>query len=86
MTLSHTTGGRVTEIVVLSSATQKVLSGQANTVTFAGNFTSSNFIRGSKDMATLVKDIFFGNVIIRVDTIKFPLGMVGGKITPNLQS
>jgi hypothetical protein len=84
--LSHTTGGRVADIVVLRSATQKGLSGQANTATLAGNFTSSDFIRGPKDMATLVRDIFSGNVIIRVDTIKFPLGIVGGKITPNLQS
>jgi hypothetical protein len=84
--LSHTTGGRVADIVVLRSATQKGLSGQANTATLPGNFTSSDFIRGPKDMATLVRDIFSGNVIIRVDTIKFPLGIVGGKITQNLQS
>lgn len=86
VTLSHTTGGRAADIVVLRSATQKGLSGQANTATLAGNFTSSDFIRGPKDMATLVKDILSGNVIIRVDTIKFPLGIIGGKITPNLQS
>jgi hypothetical protein len=65
VTLSHTTGGRVTDIAVLRSATQKGLSGQAN-------------------MASLVKDILSGNVIIRVDTIKFPLGIVGGKVAPNL--
>jgi hypothetical protein len=86
VTLSHTTGGRVADIVVLRSATQKGLSGQANNATLAGNFTSSDFVRGPKDMATLVKDMLSGNVIIRVDTIKFPLGIVGGKVTPNLQS
>ena len=56
--------------------------------TLAGNFTSSDFIRGPgpKDMATLVKDILSGNVILRVDTLKFPLGIVAGKLKPNLQS
>jgi CHRD domain len=87
--LSHTTGGRAADIVVLRSATQKGLSGEAKSATLTGNFTASDFIGGSnvpKDMASLVKDILSGNVIIRVDTIKFPLGIVGGKITPNLQS
>jgi len=84
VTLSHTTGGRVTDIAVLRSATQKGLSGQANTATLTGNFTKSDLIGGPKDMASLVKDILSGNVIIRVDTIKFPLGIVGGKVTPNL--
>jgi CHRD domain len=84
VTLSHTTGGRASDIVVLRSATQKGLSGQANTATLAGNFTSSDFIRGPKDMAALVKDILSGNVIIRVDTLKYPLGIVAGTVKPNL--
>ncbi len=86
VTLSHTTGGRADDIVVLRSATQKGLSGQATTATLAGNFTSADFIRAPKDMATLVKDILSGNVILRVDTIKYPLGVVAGKLKPNLQS
>jgi len=84
VTLSHTTGGRVTDIVVLRSATQKGLSGQANTASLSGNFTSSDFIRGPKDMSALVKDILSGNVIIRVDTLKYPLGIVAGTVKPNL--
>ena len=84
VTISHTTGGRAADIVVLRSATQKGLSGQAKSATMAGNFTSADIISGPKDMAALVKDILSGNVIIRVDTIKFPLGIVAGKIKPNL--
>ena len=84
VTLSHTTGGRVADIVVLRSATQKGLSGQANTASLSGNFTSSDFIRGPKDMSALVKDILSGNVIIRVDTLKYPLGIVAGTVKPNL--
>ena len=86
ITVSHTTGGRADDIVVLRSSTQKGLSGQAKTATLAGNFTSADFIRAPKDMATLVKDILSGNVILRVDTIKYPLGIVAGKLKPNLQS
>jgi len=84
VTLSHTTGGRVTDIVVLRSATQTGLSGQMKSATLAGNFTSSDFIRGPKDMAALVNDILSGNVILRVDTLKFPLGIVAGELKPNL--
>lgn len=84
VTLSHTTGGRLADIVVLRSATQKGLSGQANTASLSGNFTSSDFIRGPKDMSALVKDILSGNVIIRVDTLKYPLGIVAGTVKPNL--
>jgi hypothetical protein len=86
ITVSHTTGGRADDIVVIRSSTQKGLSGQAKTATLAGNFTSADFIRAPKDMATLVKDILSGNVILRVDTIKYPLGIVAGKLKPNLQS
>jgi CHRD domain len=84
--ISHSTGGRPIDIVVLRSGTQQGLSGQAKSATLAGNFTSADFIRGPKDMATLVKDILSGNVILRVDTLKFPLGIVAGKLKPNLQS
>ena len=85
VTISHTTGGRAADIVVLRSATQTGLSGQMKSATLAGNFTSSDFIRtGPKDMATLVNDILSGNVILRVDTLKFPLGIVAGKLKPNL--
>jgi hypothetical protein len=84
VTLSHTTGGRVTDIVVLRSATQKGLSGQANTASLSGNFTSSDFINGPKDMSALVKDILSGNVIIRVDTLKYPLGIAAGTVKPIL--
>jgi hypothetical protein len=84
VTVSHTTGGRVADIVVLRSATEKGLSGQANTASLSGNFTASDFINGPKDMAALVKDILSGNVIIRVDTLKYPLGIVAGAVKPNL--
>jgi CHRD domain len=84
VTISHTTGGRAADIVVLRSATQTGLSGQMKSATLAGNFTSSDFIRGPKDMAALVNDILSGNVILRVDTLKFPLGIVAGELKPNL--
>ena len=80
VTISHTTGGEAHDIVVLRSATQTGLSGQMKSATLAGNFTSSDFIRGPKDMAALVNDILSGNVILRVDTLKFPLGIVAGKL------
>jgi CHRD domain-containing protein len=84
VTICHSTGGRCTDIVVLRSGTQQGLSGQAKSASLVGNFTSADIIRGAKDMPSLVKDILAGNVIVRIDTIKFPLGIVAGKLTPNL--
>ena len=50
-----------------------------------GNFTSADITGGgniagfNKDMPSLVKDILSGNVYVKVDTVKFPLGEVAGK-------
>ena len=55
VTISHSTGGRPIDIVVLRSGTQQGLSGQASSATLAGNFTSADFIRGPKDMASTRK-------------------------------
>ena len=65
--------------------TQQGLSGQAKSASLVGNFTSADFLRGrGEDMPSLVRDILSGNVIVRIDTIKFPLGIVAGKLSPNL--
>jgi hypothetical protein len=51
-----------------------------------GNFTSADITGGGnivgfkKDMPSLVKDILSGNVYVKVDTVKFPLGVVAGKL------
>ena len=85
VTLCHSTGGRCTDIVVLRSGTQQGLSGEAKSASLVGNFTSADFLRGrGEDMPSLVRDILSGNVIVRIDTIKFPLGIVAGKLSPNL--
>ncbi len=62
ITISHSTGGRPIDIVVLRSGTQQGLSGQAKSASLVGNFTSADFIRGPKDMATLVRDILSGKL------------------------
>jgi hypothetical protein len=90
VTLCHLGGeGRCTDIVLLRSGTQQGLSGQAKSASLVGNFTSADFLRGAvggrvQDMPSLVRDILAGNVIVRIDTIKFPLGIVAGKLSPNL--
>jgi hypothetical protein len=37
-----------------------------------------------RDIPALVRDILAGSVIIRMDTLNNPLGIVAGKLKPNL--
>jgi hypothetical protein len=84
--ITHSTGGRYTDLVTLRSGVQQGPSGKANTASLVGNFTSSDITGGGniagfkKDMPSLVKDILSGNVYVKVDTTKFPLGVVAGKL------
>ena len=89
ITISHCcdTGGRPIDVVVLRSGTQQGLSGQAKTATLTGNFTSADILPRTgvpRDIPSLVRDILAGNVIIRVDTLNNPLGIVAGKLKANL--
>jgi CHRD domain-containing protein len=87
--ISHTTGGRVTDLVSLRSATQQGLTGPKTSGSLVGNFTSKDITGGGNipgfkthDMPSLVKDILSGNVYVKVGTVNFPLGAIGGKISP----
>jgi CHRD domain-containing protein len=84
--ITHSTGGRYTDLVTLRSGVQEGLSGKAKTASLVGNFTAADITGGGnlagfkKDMPSLVKDILSGNVYVKVDTVKFPLGAVAGKL------
>lgn len=84
--ITHSTGGRYTDLVTLRSGVQEGLGGKAKTASLVGNFTSADITGGGnivgfkKDMPSLVKDILSGNVYVKVDTVKFPLGVVAGKL------
>lgn len=87
--ISHTTGGRSTDLVTLRSATQQGLTGPKTSGSLVGNFTSKDITGGGNilgfkthDMPALVKDILSGNVYVRIGTVNFPLGAIGGKISP----
>lgn len=86
--ISHSTGGRYTDLVSLRSATQQGLTGRIKDGSLTGNFTSKDITGGGnipgfkQDMPSLVKDILSGNVYVQVKTVKFPLGETAGKLKP----
>jgi len=89
ITIAHCcdTGGRPIDFVVIRSGTQQGLSGQAKTATLIGSFTSADMLPRTgvpRDIPSLVRDILAGNVIIRVDTLSHPGGIVAGKLKPSL--
>jgi len=85
--ITHSTGGRYTDLVTLRAATQQGPSGVSKAGSLAGNFTSKDITGGGNilgfkthDMPSLVKDILSGNVYVKVTTVKFPLGEIAGKL------
>ena len=85
--ITHSTGGRSTDLVSLRSATQQGLTGPKTSGLLVGNFTSKDITGGGNipgfkthDMPSLVKDILSGNVYVKVGTVNFPLGAIGGKL------
>jgi hypothetical protein len=89
--ISHSNGnvmsGRFTDLVSLRSATQQGLTGPKTSGSLVGNFTSKDITGGGNipgfkthDMPSLVKDILSGNVYIKIGTVNFPLGAIGGKL------
>jgi hypothetical protein len=84
--ITHSTGGRYTDLVTIRSGVQQGLSGKVKAGSLVGNFTSANITGGSnivgfkRDIPSLVKDILSGNVYVKVDTVKFPLGEIAGKL------
>lgn len=86
--ITHSTGGRYTDLVTLRYGPEQGLTGPTKSGALVGNFTSKDITGGSnlpgfkKDMPSLVKDILSGNVYVKVDTVKFPLGEIAGKLSP----
>ncbi len=85
--ITHSTGGRYTDLVNLRSAVQQGLTGPKTSGSLVGNFTSKEITGGGNilgfkthNMPSLVKDILSGNVYVKVGTVKFPLGEIAGKI------
>jgi hypothetical protein len=86
--ITHSTGGRYTDLVTIRSGVQQGLKqgGEVKAGSLVGNFTSASITGGSnivgfkRDIPSLVKDILSGNVYVKVDTVKFPLGEIAGKL------
>jgi hypothetical protein len=85
--ITHSTGGRYTDLVTLRYAVQKGPTGAISSGSLVGNFTSKDITGGGNiagfkthDMPSLVKDIHSGNVYVKVDTAKNPLGEIAGKL------
>lgn len=86
--LSASTGGRVRDLVQIHSATaQGPLQNVNGILALQGNFTSADFIDflQGKQMSDLLKMILDGNVYVKVTSSAYPLGEIGGQITPALQ-
>ena len=81
VTLVYSTGGRSHNVVVIHSSTQQGLS-KGTSGTVQGNITNADFVDllQGKPMSELVKNILDGNVYVKVDTVDFPLGEMGGKV------
>jgi hypothetical protein len=82
-TIAQNTGGRSTDLVLLSYAPASGLITKGSG-TAEGNFTSANFtnVLQGVEMSELVKRILDGNVYVVVKTVDFPLGEIGGKLQP----
>jgi hypothetical protein len=68
-------------MVVIHTSTQQGLS-KGTSGTVQGNITNANFVDLllGKPMSELVKNILDGNVYVKVTSVDFPLGEMGGKI------
>jgi hypothetical protein len=84
--LGSSTGGRVTDLVLIHYAPTQGLIAKGNG-TAMGNFTSADFtgpLQG-KQMSDFLKMLIDGNIYLIVRTTANQLGEIGGKITPALQ-
>ncbi len=81
--LDVTTGGRPTTLVLFHYAPTSGLI-KEGTGTVQGNITSADLtgpLQG-KPMLDLVRMILEGNVYFKVQTTSYPLGEIGGRVTP----
>jgi hypothetical protein len=84
--LGSSTGGRVTDLVLIHYAPTQGLIAKGNGSAM-GNFTSADFtgpLQG-KQMSDFLKMLIDGNIYLIVRTTDNPLGEIGGKIQPALQ-
>jgi hypothetical protein len=84
--LGSSTGGRVTDLVLIHYAVTQGLIAKGNGSAM-GNFTSADFtgpLQG-KQMSDFLKMLIDGNIYLIVRTTDNPLGEIGGKIQPALQ-
>ena len=86
--VAASSGGRFADLVQLRSGVNEGPSGPISGTLVEGNFTSADFTGrlNIDQMSDLLKLILDGNAYIRVQTIDEPLGLIVGKITPNLPS
>jgi hypothetical protein len=80
--ISQETGtGRAPDVVIIRTASQSGL-GQGSG-SLSGNFTGSELIGPleGKNLADFVNAINDGKIIIRVQTVPFPLGEIAGNVT-----
>ncbi|MCC2647287.1 MAG: hypothetical protein K0R16_90 [Nitrososphaeraceae archaeon] len=84
--LGSSTGGRVTDLVLIHYAPTQGLIAEGNG-TAMGNFTSADFTGplAGKQMSDFLKMLIDGNIYLIVRTSDNLLGEIGGKITPALQ-
>jgi hypothetical protein len=81
--LVFSTSSLTSNVAFLRSRSQQGATGPINGLLVQGNITSSDLVGllKGKHISDLVKDMFYGNIYLRVYTIKFPLEIIG-KITP----
>jgi hypothetical protein len=81
--LVFSTGGHASKVALLHLGFQHGATGPINGLLVRGNITSSNLVGPLKGkyISDLVKDMFDGNIYLRVSAIKAPLEIMG-KITP----
>jgi hypothetical protein len=82
--LSHSTGGRFTDIIQFHSATRDgVIPAPINGTVASGNFTSADFtgnpLRGS-NMLDLLNRINNGEMFVRIGTTARPLDEISGRL------
>jgi hypothetical protein len=87
VSLEYNTGGRSRDIILLYDSVKSGPTGKINGVLTQGSFSPSAFISdfSGKHISDLVKAMTDGNIFLRVRTISFPLGEIGGKVTPNIK-
>ena len=84
--LGSSTGGRVTDLVLIHYAPTQGLIAKGNG-SATGNFTSADFTDplNGKQMSDFLKMLIDGNIYLNIRTTENPLGEIGGKIKAALQ-